>query len=393
MKSKLLILILLFFSFFVSVNAKEIDLHIFYGEGCPHCKEEFKFLDELKKEYKELKIYKYEVWYDESSNKIFKDVQNMLGKNASGIPYTIIGNQVITGFRKEYKSRIKAILDYYKDNNYRDLVNEMLGNKPIRDDIVLEDIEIKANVFSVPILGEIDPRGTSLLFLAAIIGFVDGFNPCAMWILLFLISMLMGMKDKRRMWILGLTFLLTSAFIYFMFMVAWLNLAVVITKILYIRILISLFAIVFGTINIWKYIISNKDGCEIVSDNKRKKIIEKIKSIISEKRFGLAIIGIILLAVSVNVIELLCSAGLPLMYTNILAINNLNPISYYIYIIIYVLFFLIDDIIVFSVAMFTLKQTGISTKYTKYSHLIGGVIILIIGILLLFRPEILMFNF
>ena len=109
--------------------------------------------------------------------------------------------------------------------------------------------------------------------------------------------------------------------------------------------------------------------------------------------FLAAILGIIALAISVNVIELACSAGLPLIFTQILAMNNVSMVARVIYILIYILFFMIDDIIVFIIAMATFKITGISTKYTKYSHLIGGIIMLIIGILMIFKPSWIMFNF
>ena len=113
----------------------------------------------------------------------------------------------------------------------------------------------------------------------------------------------------------------------------------------------------------------------------------------AQKSFVFSFIGIILLAVSVNVLELLCSLGLPVIFTQVLALNNLSVLEYSIYILIYILFFMLDDIVIFFVAMKTLQIKGISNKYTKYSHLIGGVIMIIIGLLMLFKPEWLMFNF
>ena len=107
----------------------------------------------------------------------------------------------------------------------------------------------------------------------------------------------------------------------------------------------------------------------------------------------LSIIGIITLAVSVNFIELTCSAGLPVAFTNILGVNNLTTMQYSFYMFLYILFFLLDDLIIFIIAMVTFKVTGISNKYTKYSHLIGGIMMLIIGLLMIFKPEWLMFNF
>ena len=249
--------------------------------------------------------------------------------------------------------------------------------------------------YEVPILGKIDAKEVSLPLLAIILGLVDGFNPCAMWILVFLISMLFGMKDRKKMWILGSTFILTSGLVYLLFMVSWLNLAVFLTSVKLIRLLIAIFSIIFGMYNIYRYIdsLDKEDGCDVTDKEDRKKIINKIKKITTNKKFILSIIGIMTLAVSVNILELLCSLGLPVIFTNILAINHLNILEYSIYIFIYILFFLIDDIIVFIIAMMSMKIKGISNKYTKYSHLIGGIIMLLLGILMALKPEWLMFNF
>ena len=181
-----------------------------------------------------------------------------------------------------------------------------------------------------------------------------------------------------------------------MFMLAWLNLATFISKIAFIRLLIAVIALVVGLINVYKYIDSLKkkdEGCDVVDKKDRKKIMEKIISITHEKKFIIALLGVMVLAASVNIIELMCSIGIPLLFTQILAMNELSTFSYMIYMLIYIFFFLIDDIVIFVISMVTLKVTGLSTKYTKYSHLIGGIIMLIIGLLLIIKPELLMFNF
>lgn len=249
--------------------------------------------------------------------------------------------------------------------------------------------------YEVPILGEINAKEISLPILAIVLGLVDGFNPCAMWILVFLISMLFGMKDRKKMWILGSTFILTSGLVYMLFMISWLNLAVFLSSVRLIRLLIAIFSIVFGMYNIYRYIdsLGKEDGCDVTDKDERRKIIKRIKKITGNQKFILSIIGIMALAVSVNVLELLCSLGLPVVFTNVLAINHLNNIEYGMYIFIYILFFLIDDILVFVIAMLSMKIKGISNKYTKYSHLIGGIIMLILGILMALKPEWLMFNF
>ena len=218
-----------------------------------------------------------------------------------------------------------------------------------------------------------------------------------MWILIFLISMLIGMKNKKRMWVLGITFLLSSALVYFLFLISWLNLAVFLNKIVYIRVAISAIAIALGVYQIVRFTSSvfnqKDDGCEVVDSKGRKKIIKSINKIVKEKSFILALLGVVLLAFSVNIIELLCSLGLPVMFSEILAVNNISKTGQVLYSLLYVFFFLIDDIVVFIIAMKTLEIKAISNKFGKYSHLIGGIIMLVIGLLIILKPEWLMFNF
>ena len=304
------------------------------------------------------------------------------------------------GWNTNNKEKILNEIENY-DVNKRDIVNEVINGIETENicniiDNNPKDESEEDSSFTLPILGKINAKKISLPLVAAIIGFVDGFNPCAMWVLIFLISMLMGMKNKKRMWTLGLTFLTSSALVYLLFMLAWLNIAISLNETVWIRLMVALVALVGAGINLKSFSKSIKEknsGCEVVDNSKRKKLMNKIKKFTTEKSFVLAIIGVVALAFSVNLIELACSAGLPLIFTQILALNNLSGIEYFIYILIYILLFLLDDIIIYVIAMKTLEITGISTKYTKYSHLVGGIIMLIIGILMIFKPQWIMFNF
>lgn len=412
--------ILLLLPVSAKANEKVINIHLFYGNGCPHCAAEEEFLSDYLKDRTDVKLYKYEIWYDSHNQELLSKVQKEMGTtNKNGVPFTVIGKKTIVGYADGVTDeQIKDAINYYLNNDYRDYAGEITGkvkkadvkedttkdesktedkkeNKMEKADDTKDSDQTDENV-TVPVLGKINAKKVSLPILAVVLGFVDGFNPCAMWILIFLITMLFNMKDRKKMWILGLTFILTSGIVYLMFMLAWLNLATFISKIAFIRLLIAVIALVVGLINVYKYIDSLKkkdEGCDVVDKKDRKKIMEKIISITHEKKFIIALLGIMVLAASVNIIELMCSIGIPLLFTQILAMNNLNTFSYMIYMFIYIFFFLIDDIVIFVISMVTLKVTGLSTKYTKYSHLVGGIIMLIIGLLLIIKPELLMFNF
>ncbi len=391
---KILIFLTAFLIIPLGADAKSVTINLFYGQECPHCEEEQEYLEQIKDRYGDnVDIKKYEVWHNTSNDKLLTKVREVLKNDDKGVPYTVIGDTGLTGYNDNVASQItKLIAQNLKDPTI-DVVSYVEQGKEIS--VAENEKKIEDSFVSVPIIGEVDAKNVSLPLVAAVLGLVDGFNPCAMWVLLFLISMLIGMKNKKRMWILGLTFLVTSALVYLLFMVAWLQIAVTALQQVVLRTLIAIVAIIGGALNLRTYLKSLEDpsGCTVVSDKKRQKMFAKIKKFTHEKSFLLAILGVITLAFSVNLVELACSAGLPLLFTSILAMNELTGLAYAINILIYILFFLIDDIIVFVIAMKTLEVTGISTKYSKYAHLIGGIIMLIIGVLLIFKPEWIMFNF
>lgn len=403
---KILFLVICLFSFCNVVNAVSkknlVNIYLFHSYTCKHCKEEIKLLDELEKEYDNIKVYKYEV-NENGNGELLKNISEIMGSKVTGTPYTIIGNKVFSGYDYENsKGRFKGAIEYYSKYGYEDKVGEYISSIPLPsyevkdtdpdvDEYISNYISYKVKL---PLIGEVKLKNLTLPLVTVVIGLADGFNPCAMWVLLFLISMLIGMKDKKRMWILGSTFLLISALIYLIFMMSWLNLANLLISVVWVRVIIAVVSLVGGFINLRGYIKHRKvSGCDVVDDKKRNKIITRIKKFTTEKNFWLAILGVIVLAISVNVVELACSAGLPVMFIEILSLNNLTAIEEIIYIVLYMLFFLLDDFVVFVIAMTTLSLTGVSSKYGNLSKLIGGILMLFIGLLLMFKPEWIMFNF
>lgn len=370
----------------------EVKLYLFYSSVCTHCADEREFLDSIEDDYPTLEIVRYEVNENEMNYNFYLKVLDRTGINANGVPFTIIGTDYYVGYSNSVGESIKSSIEKYLVEDTRDVISD------IKEEVDVSNIDWNndpSDNVTVPVLGTVNAKDVSLPLMAIVLGTIDGFNPCAMWVLLFLITMLFNMKDRKKMWTLGIIFLTTSALVYLLFMAAWLKVAVSFSSMLWIRLIISIVAIGGGLINLNSYIKSRKKdtGCEVVNDTKRKRVIDKIKNITLQKKFILSILGIMGLAISVNLIELGCSVGLPLIFTQVLAINELSTLKYIIYLLIYIFFFLIDDIVIFVIAMMTLNIKGISAKYGKISHLIGGIIMLLIGILLILKPEWLMFNF
>lgn len=359
---------------FIPVKAEEaLYIHLFYLSTCTNCSEEMAWLDETYANDSRINIKMYEI-SDKKYRDLFEQTQVKLNTPAKGVPYLVIGDQAITGFIKGTTDiEISKAIERYLATG--------------------TSIDPFDSNYQVPILGEVDIKEISLPLLAGVMGVVDGFNPCAMWVLVFLITLLINLKDRKRMWILGLTFIFISGLIYYLFMFAWLNVAMILNSIPIIQIVIALVSIGFALYQIRQFFNTKDVGCEVVDDTRRKTILTKVKKITSAQSLLLSLMAIISLAILVNLFELMCSLGLPVIFTQILSLNELSFWQTQFYLLIYILFFLIDDIIIFSIAMLTLKIKPISGKYMKYSHLIGGVIMLVLGLLMLFKPEILMFNF
>ena len=296
------------------IEENKINIYLFYGQECPHCEEEKEWLNTIIEKYQDhVNIYDFEVWHNKTNKKLMDNVKKEFDVTQEGVPLTIIGDNYFVGYSQTISSIMENIIKEYSQ------------------------IENSSSEVNLPILGNVDMHNVSIPITAIILGFIDGFNPCAMWILLFLINMLFGLKSKKRAWLLGLTFLFISAFVYFLSMLG-ISFVLNITAIKWLKIIIVIFILVAGILNIKKYIsIRKKDtGCTVTNNKKRKKLTIQIRKIIESKSFILSFIGIIVLAASVNLIELTCSLGFPLIFTEILSINNITGLARIIYLLLYI---------------------------------------------------------
>jgi glutaredoxin-related protein len=379
---------------------KSLTIHLFYSKTCPHCADEEVFLKKMELKYPQLEVKRYEITENKDDLKLFIEVGTRLGDRSARVPFLVIGNEYVLGYLSDETHGVEIeqkIINAFK-NKPVDLVSQIISeidreNTKTQSNQSEESIKSKGKFeINFPLIGKVDINSLTLPVLTVVIGLVDGFNPCAMWTLLFLISLLLGTKNRKKMWLLGGVFIATSGFVYFLFMAAWLNLFLIIGYVVAVRVAIGVTAAGIGGYYVWKYWKDSKTGCLVEGDEKRQETFKKLRRLTENNRILLAIGGIILLAVAVNLVELLCSAGFPAIYTKALTMTPMPTWQYYSYLLGYIFFYMLDDMIVFIIAMVTLEMVGVKQSYAKYSRLIGGILMLIIGILMLFKPEILMFN-
>ncbi len=388
----------LFYPLASEASGYQVNAYVFHSEGCPHCRQERQYLGSISSKYPSLTIREFEVAGNSANRVLMASAAQKLGATVNGVPFLVIGDQYFIGFSSGATESIEKRIALCASSGCEDPIAGVIEgqtqteNKPDDDRPRLSPSQFESVKINVPFFGEIDAKSLSLPAITVILGALDGFNPCAMWTLVFLISLLLGTKDKKKMWIFGITFIAVSAFVYFLFMAAWLNLVLFFGFIVWVRVAIGGLALA-GSFYILKDYYTNRAGvCKIGDEDKKEKLFNKLKAAISKNNFWLGLAGIIALAFAVNLVELICSAGLPAIYSQILALNNIDFLQRYLYLALYIIFFMADDLLVFIAAMVTMQLSGFNTKYTNFSRLIGGLMLLAIGILLIFKPEWLMFG-
>ncbi len=352
-------------------SAKTVDVYFFWMQGCPHCEREMKVLQKVEKELPQAKVKYLEITGNRRNNALFSEMSSRLGIREPAVPLTVVGRRYWIGYSPEDGKAIRESIEACSAGKCEGGIET-------------------ARSIEVPLLGEIEPASYSLPVLTVILGAADGFNPCAMWALIFLIGLLLGMKDSFRMWVLGSAFIAGSAAVYFLFMSAWLSLFLFIGRIEAVRIAIAFVALAGGIHYLREYRMNREASCAVIAPERRQKVFSRMKALALDRNFLVALFGILLLAFLVNLIELMCSAGIPAVYAQVLAMHRLQAWQHYVYMGLYILVFMADDLAVFVAAMLTLRVSGMTGKYARFSHLLGAAVLLIIAVLMLFRPQWLM---
>lgn len=236
------------------------------------------------------------------------------------------------------------------------------------------------NTFQIPFIGEVNVSEISLPALTIILGMLDGFNPCAMFVLCFLLVFLIGTKSRRKVFIIGGVFLFISGLVYFLFISAWFNFFMIFKFIPALKMIVGVLVVAAGLINIKDYFFFQK-GISLTLPKKWKpKVMKKMKRLVNMSSFPAMIAGVVAVALVVNVVELMCTVGFPMIYTQILSTYNLPQTTYYLYIMFYCLMYMVDDFLLFCIAVITLKSMEMTKKHVRVMKLISGILMILLAI-------------
>ena len=380
----ILLFVLLFSLITIHAQEDKVTIYFFWSKGCPHCAEEKPFLEKLENKYPSLEVKSYET-SDPESVKIFLEIAEAHGTSAQWVPATFICDYYTVGFGseettgKEIEEKVKSCIaqgctDLYQTENPEECTVD------------------QKNIIQVPILGEIDLSKVGLPLLTIVLGFLDGFNPCAIWVLCFLLTLLIYAKSRKKMLLIGSIFILTSGIVYFIFMAAWLNFFLMIGFVTFLRILVALVAIIAGLINTKDFFFFKKGVSLTIPDKWKPKLFEKMRNLVREQTLIAVIIGTIVLAFTANTFELICTFGFPAIYTRALTLQNLPTITYYLYLALYNIVYVIPLAVIVSIFTWTMGAYRFTEKQGKLLKLISGLLMLLLGLVLLVKPELLLFG-
>jgi glutaredoxin len=385
----LLLLLLLLLAPACAAVPPSVTLHYFRADGCPHCEHAGEFLKRYAGDAR-IEVREYEVKYDPIGRERFVKVVEFMRLDDAGVPFILVGDWAVIGYRSDAwtGAAIQAQVARCLKQSCPDSVAAILAGQPLAAPLRLAEAgPLLPEKLRLPLFGEVATATLSLPMLTVALGALDGFNPCAMWALVFLLGLLMGTQDRRRMWILGLTFLFGSALVYFLIMAAWLNVLLALGYVAWIRIAVGLVALGGAAYYLHDYVTNPDAACEVSHVGTRQAALARLRRFALVERLWPAMIGVLALAIAVNMIELICSAGIPAVYTQVLALTPMPAWQYYGHLLLYNLVYMLDDIALFAIAATTLQLTGFGARYARASRLIGGVVLAAIGLMLLFRPQ------
>jgi hypothetical protein len=252
---------------------------------------------------------------------------------------------------------------------------------------VLSSQGIGESEIDLPWIGRVSADRLGLPLFTLVIGLVDGFNPCAMWVLLFLLSVLVNLRDRWKILAVAGTFVFISGAAYFAFMAAWLNVLLIVGFLRWVQITLAILAIVVGSIHVKDFFAFKKGVSLSIPESAKPGIYARVRKIVMAESLFAAIAGASVLAVLVNVIELLCTAGLPALYSQILMMQDFPTWKNYAYLGLYVLAYMFDDAIMVSIVIATLGKRKLQENEGRWLKLVSGLVILLLGLVLLLRPE------
>ena len=349
--------------------ADPVSLLLFHGEGCPHCAAEREYLVGLSQRHPDLVIHEYEVWHDVDNQELLMQYARDLQFEPAGVPVTIVGDQVWIGFSDPIAEEIEAA------------VEAAAGDQP-------ESATASDTAVDVPLLGTVSLDSASLVASTLVIGFVDGINPCSLWVLSVLLAIVLHGGSRGKVALVGSVFLAVTAGMYGLYIVGFYSALDYASELDWIALVVAAIAFTFGLLQLKDGVKPGRGPSLSIAQAKRPGIYRRMRGISAADR-GIAgvLAGTVVLAVGVSLLETPCTAGLPLLWTNMLAQQGVPTGTSVALFGLYMAVFLMDELIIFGLAVFTLRATRMQEEHGRALKIIAGSVMVALAVTMVLAPD------
>jgi len=367
-----------------------VPVYFFWGEGCPHCANQKVFLEELEADHPNVVVYDFEVYNVPENRPLMTAMATAFGRPVTGVPMTFIGDEVWVGYNAAMGRQMRAAVERYEtyaapdpaDRVAPEFRDQLAPPPPAQDGGEL--------LLDVPLVGSVDVGHQALWLSTSLIAFVDGFNPCSLWVLALLLAVVINARSRKRVLLVGLTFLVITAAVYGLFIAGLFSIFSYVSFLGWIRVLVAGIALAFALINLKDYF-AYKQGLSLTIDDAQKPgIYRRIRGIMNARSSlpaTLAATGG--MALGVTLVELPCTAGLPVLWTTLLADAGVATGAFVVLLLLYMLIYLLDELLVFGAVVVTMRVTRVEERQGRVLKLVGGSVMLALALAMLFWPTLL----
>lgn len=382
----------------------QLHLYFFWSESCPHCRAAHPLIEELPQQYPWLIIHDLELSQNLSHAEQYMELAAAVGQEAQYVPAFIYCGTITTGYDSAQTTgqQLRADLEHC----YSQIQAHVQPEAPTAPESAPDDAiaaegtaplsaeshvagGTEANTIVVPGFGALAIEQLSLPVTTALLAGLDAFNPCAFFILMFLLSLMVHAKSRTRMLLIGGVFVLCSGLIYFVFMAAWLNLFLVIGALRWITIVAGIVAVLLALVNIKDYFWFQQGISLSIPEGAKPKLYQRMRTLVNAEQLPTMLAGTILLAIAANSYELLCTAGFPMIYTRMLTLHELPTTSYYLYLAAYNLIYVIPLFLIVLAFAIRFGTRKLREEEGRVLKLLSGLMMLMLGILLIAAPDLL----
>lgn len=351
------------------VEPEPVLLVLFYGDGCPYCGAEREFLAGLQEEWPTLEVAAYEVWNDAENRDLFRAVAAEHGIEARSVPTTFLAGQVWVGFDDTVAEQIETAVAALAAGSAAP--------------------EAERTAVDVPFVGTVDVGDRSLAFATLLIGFVDGVNPCSLWVLSMLLALVLHSGSRLRILLVGSMFLLVTSALYGLYMVGAYSALDYAGEAVWLRVAVAVVAATFGVLHLKEHV-TGRGPSLTIPEHRKPGMYRRMRSLATpERSLPTVLAGTATLAVGVSLVETPCTAGLPLLWTDLLAARDVPATGAVALFLLYLSAFLLDELVVFTLAVVTLRATKLQERHGRVLQLISGTLMLALALTMLAAPQLL----